>query len=202
MKNINLLPKRYEITFKQKKGIFYIAGLAILAIAMIFLYVRIAEKEILQLQIEQDDIQKQLIVLQSGVIEDAQLVKKLQLQQVVKLLQLNKIDWFSILSTLIDSLPPETQLFQLSFDEQDGKLKMSGQVSSFERFQQYIDYLRGTKQRYSDTKMFKNVKVTNVTTNQADNSTQRETYEFTIEMTLKLTREIDAVPVKEGQSGG
>lgn len=202
MKNINLLPKRYEITFKQKKGILYIAGLAILAIAMIFLYVRIAEKEISQLQMEQDDIQKKLTVLQSGVIEDAQLVKKLQLQQVVKLLQLNKLDWFSILETLVDSLPPETQLFQLSFDEKDGKLKMSGQVSSFERFQQYIDYLRGTKQRYSDAKMFKNVKVTNVTTNQADNSTQRESYEFTIEMTLKLTREIDAVPVKEGQSGG
>ncbi len=202
MKNINLLPKRYEITFKQKRGISYIAGLAVLAITMIFLYVYIAKNEISQLQMEQEGIQKQITLLQSGDIEDAQLVKKLQLQQVARLLQLNKIDWFSILNTLIESLPPETQLFQLSFDEKDGKLRMSGQVSSFERFQQYIDYLRGTKQRYSDTKMFKNVKVTNVTTNQADNSTQRESYEFTIEMTLKLTREIDAPPMKEGQSGG
>lgn len=202
MKNINLLPKRYEITSKQKRGISYIAGLAVLAIAMIFLYVYIAKNEISQLQMEQEDIQKQFTLLQSGGVEDAQLVKKLQLQQVVRLLQLNKIDWFSVLNTLIESLPPETQLFQLSFDEKDGKLRMSGQVSSFERFQQYIDYLRGTKQRYSDTKMFKNVKVTNVTTNQADNSTQRESYEFTIEMTLKLTREIDVPPMKEGQSGG
>lgn len=202
MKNINLLPKRYEITFKQKRGISYIAGMAVLAIAMIFLYVYIAKNEISQLQMEREDIQKQITLLQSGDVEDAQLVKKLQLQQVARLLQLNKIDWFSILNTLIESLPPETQLFQLSFDEKDGKLKMSGQVSSFERFQQYIDYLRGTKERYSNTKIFKNVKVTNVTTNQADNSTQRESYEFTIEITLKLTRKIDAPPMKEGQSGG
>lgn len=148
MKAINLLPAQLRLTRKQS---FVLSGIGIACVVVVIGFYVLGVQQ--QTRIEEVEAEKQQMLVQQQVQQQtvagivARQTRLDQFQQVVRLLQKQKKDWYTIITRMIDPevLPPRTKIFQIEFDESAGTVGMEGQVPSTGALQSYVSFIRGMK---------------------------------------------------------